>query len=281
LPDEALQFDQLPLSGALADQVASCWFMRGAGAATLPNGHRILPDGCMEFVFQLGAPFQQRTDGGGWTEQPARLLVGQMTRRVEVRPLGEIDTVGLHFHPAGAAAFVDGSMKRFQDRIVDLDEALGEDLAPLAARLRVTSERWSRMAQLLDWLQTRLRPADAGVAQASRQLQQDAGRLDIPALGQALGLGERQLRRRFEAAVGLAPKRFARLLRFQRVFEQQRESDAQAWAQVALECGYCDQAHFNRDFRAFSGLAPRQLLADADPLTAFFLSVSSKTGTAG
>ena len=122
--------------------------------------------------------------------------------------------------------------------------------------------------------------SDALMAEASQRLQGAAGQLDIASLGEALGLGERQLRRRFEAAVGLAPKRFARLLRFQRVFEQQRESDAKVWAQVALECGYCDQAHFNRDFRAFSGLAPRQLLADADPLTAFFLSVSSKTAKA-
>ncbi|RZI93384.1 MAG: AraC family transcriptional regulator [Rubrivivax sp.] len=275
-----LRFDRLPVAGALAAHVESCWFMRGASAAALPEGHRILPDGCMEFVFQLGAPFLELGVEERWHEQPARLLVGQMTRRVEVRPGGEIDTVGLHFHPAGAAAFVAGSMKRFRDRITDLDTALGEDLAPLAGRLRRARSSGSRMALLMDWLQGRIGSADALVAQASRRLLDSAGQLDIPSLGPALGLGERQLRRRFEAAVGLAPKRFARLLRFQRVFEQQRESDAMAWAQVALECGYCDQAHFNRDFRAFSGLAPRQLLADADPLTAFFLSVSSKTARA-
>ena len=277
---EPLRFDRLAVTGPLAAQVESCWFMRGASAAALPDGHRILPDGCMEFVFQLGTPFQELRADGRWHEQPARLLVGQMTRRVEVRPGGEIDTVGLHFHPAGAAAFVDGSMKRFRDCITDLDAALGEDLAPLAARLRRARSNPSRMALLMAWLQGRIRPADTLMAEASRLLLDSAGQLDMPSLGPALGLGERQLRRRFEAAVGLAPKRFARLLRFQRVFEQQRESDATAWAQVALECGYCDQAHFNRDFRAFSGLAPRQLLADADPLTAFFLSVSSKTAVA-
>jgi AraC-like DNA-binding protein len=277
---EPLRFDRLPVAGPLAAHVESCWFMRGASAAALPEGHRILPDGCMEFVFQLGDPFLELQAAGGWKQQPARLLVGQMTQRVEVRPSGVIDTVGLHFHPAGTAAFVEGSMKRFRDCIVDLDDALGEDLAALAARLVRARNSASRMALLMAWLQGRIRPADALMAEASRRLQDAAGQLDIGSLGTALGLGERQLRRRFEAAVGLAPKRFARLLRFQRVFEQQRESDAKVWAQVALECGYFDQAHFNRDFRAFSGLAPRQLLADADPLTAFFLSVSSKTARA-
>lgn len=277
---EPLQFERLPLTGALADHVESCWFMRGATAAAMPEGHRILPDGCMEFVFQLGAPFLERRADGGWAEQPPRLLVGQMLKRVEVRPAGKIDTAGLHFHPAGASAFVGGSMKRFRDRIVDLDEALGEDLAPLAAGLHRAVGNAARMALLMAWLQARMRPVDRPMAEASRRLQDSAGRLDIPSLGGPLGLGERQLRRRFENAVGVAPKRFARLLRFQRVFEQQRERDARAWAEVALECGYFDQAHFNRDFRAFSGLTPRQLLADADPLTAFFLSVSSKTAGA-
>lgn len=275
-----LQFDRLPMAGPLAVHVESCWFMRGASAAALPEGHRILPDGCMEFVFQLGDPFLELQAGGGWKQQPARLLVGQMTHRVEVRPGGEIDTVGLHFHPAGASAFVEGSMKRFRDAIDDLDQALGEDLGPLALRLRQCDSNPARATLLMDWLQGRLRSADSLMTEASRRLQDSAGQLDIASLAGALGLGERQLRRRFEAAVGLAPKRFARLLRFQRVFEQQREADARLWAQVALECGYFDQAHFNRDFRAFSGLAPRQLLADADPLTAFFLSVSSKTARA-
>lgn len=77
--------------------------------------------------------------------------------------------------------------------------------------------------------------------------------------------------------MGLGPKRFVRLIRFQRVFEQRREHDARAWSEVALDCGYYDQAHFNRDFRAFAGVKPREIIRDADPLTAFFLSVSSKT----
>ena len=57
----------------------------------------------------------------------------------------------------------------------------------------------------------------------------------------------------------------------------EEESLPQVWAEVALQAGYCDQAHFNRDFRAFSGRRPRELMRDLGPLTAFFLSAASSS----
>ncbi len=119
------------------------------------------------------------------------------------------------------------------------------------------------------------------MASAAARLADAAGPIDLGALARGFSISDRQFRRRFESAVGLGPKRFARLARFQRVFEQERERDARVWSRVALECGYYDQAHFNRDFRAFTGVRPRDIVEDADPLTVFFLSVSSKTAVRG
>lgn len=272
-----LSFLRLPPPADLADHVESFWFMRGAGPAAMPEGHRILPDGCMEFVFQLGDPFRERNLDGTWRLQPRLLLVGQMERRVDVKPGGVIRTAGIRFRPAGLAAFVAGDLGRFANRIVPLAPALGEDLGPLVARLR-SARRFERCAALLgDFLRGRRREGDPAMANASARLAQAPGPVDLGALARRFRLSERQFRRRFEAAVGLGPKRFARLVRFQRVFEERRERDGRVWSRVALDCGYYDQAHFNRDFRAFTGVRPRDIVEDSDPLTAFFLSVSSKT----
>ena len=59
-----LSFLRLPPSPKLADQVENFWFMRGSGPGAMPDGHRILPDGCMEFVFQLGDPFYESEPAG-------------------------------------------------------------------------------------------------------------------------------------------------------------------------------------------------------------------------
>ena len=273
-----LSFLRLKPSSDLAACVDNFWFMRGRGPAAMPLGHRILPDGCMEFVFQLGDPFFERRPDGRWRKQPHLLLVGQMERRTDIKPSGVIHTAGIHFHPAGVSAFVTGDLGRFVNRIVPLVSALGGDLAAVAARLRTARTPERRVAILEDFLRIRRRPHDEAMADASRRLQEATDAVDIEAMARAFGISDRQFRRRFEAAVGLGPKRFARIVRFQRVFEQRLEHDARAWSEVALDCGYYDQAHFNRDFRAFAGVRPRDLIKDADPLTAFFLSVSSKTG---
>lgn len=268
---------RLEPSADLSELVGNFWFMSGAGPAAMPGGHRILPDGCMEFVFQLGDPFSERRPDGTWRLQPHHLLVGQMERRVDVKPSGTIHTVGVHFRPAGMASFVPGDLSRFANRIVPLAPVLGADLPPLLAGLRSSRKPERSVALLEDFLRGRRTLGDPAMVSASSRLVRESGPVDLAALARRFRLGDRQFRRRFEAAVGLGPKRFARLVRFQRVFERERERDARAWSRVALDCGYYDQAHFNRDFRAFTGVRPRDIVRDADPLTAFFLSVSSKT----
>lgn len=272
-----LSFLRLAPPADLVEHVENFWFMRGSGPSAMPGGHRILPDGCMEFVFQLGDPFRERKPDGTWRLQPHLLLVGQMERRVDIKPSGLIDTVGIHFRPAGLASFVPGDLSRFAHRIVPLARALGEDLAPVVSRLRRARRPERNATVLAGFLRERRGGGDSAMANAAARLAEDAGPLDLGGLARRFRLSDRQFRRRFEAAVGLGPKRFARLVRFQRVFEQKREHDARAWSRVALDCGYYDQAHFNRDFRAFTGARPRDIVRDADPLTAFFLSVSSKT----
>ena len=272
-----LSFLRLPPSPDLADAVENFWFMDGPGVSAMPEGHRILPDGSMEFVFQLGRPFREKRTDGRFHLQGRWLFVGQMDHRVDVRPTGVIRTVGVHFRPAGAAAFVDGDLGRFMNRIVSLERALGARVGGLARKLGALRKPEDQALALETFLRARRHSGDTLVAEAARRLSAPEA-VDLENLARDLGLSDRQFRRRFEAVVGIGPKKFNRLVRFQRVFEREQETDARAWSDVALDCGYYDQAHFNRDFRAFSGMRPRDVVKDPDPLTTFFLSVSSKTG---
>jgi AraC-like DNA-binding protein len=81
----------------------------------------------------------------------------------------------------------------------------------------------------------------------------------IGRLARSLGVSERQLERRFLAQVGLSPRSFATLKRFERALELARRG--RSLTEVAHEAGYFDQPHFNRDFRRFTGLSPRALFA--------------------
>jgi len=75
-----------------------------------------------------------------------------------------------------------------------------------------------------------------------------------------VGLSQRRFIQVFAAAVGLTPKLYGRVRRFQRARASVRDTPAPDWARVAAECGYFDQSHLIRDFRAFAGLTPEEYL---------------------
>jgi AraC-like DNA-binding protein len=99
------------------------------------------------------------------------------------------------------------------------------------------------------------------VAAAVRMLGGPGAR--VAALGPALGIGERQLLRRFNAAVGYGPKLLDRVLRFQRFVDRAPAvaGEGEQLARAAAELGYADQAHLSRDCKRLSGLSPLALVA--------------------
>ena len=101
---------------------------------------------------------------------------------------------------------------------------------------------------------------DTSVTRAVGMLQQRP-HWPVSGLAEAVGLSERQLRRRFESAVGYGPKRFARILRFQRLLDLLRsQGDRTRWAELAIEASYADQPHMINECRALAGMSPVALL---------------------
>jgi AraC-like DNA-binding protein len=141
--------------------------------------------------------------------------------------------------------------------------------------------RWeARVAILDDFLVRRLdaaEPASPDVVWAWHRLVDSDGRLPVGELCAKLGCSRKHLLRRFKEQIGVGPKTYARVLRFQRAVHMlgHREGANGAdelgagreltWAEVALECGYFDQAHMNRDFRQFAGASPGELAASLLP----------------
>ena len=96
-----------------------------------------------------------------------------------------------------------------------------------------------------------------------------SGRITIDRLANSAGISSRQLERRFLTDVGLGPKLFCRILRFQEVFRAVAGNPA-GWAALAVDCGYYDQAHLIRDFQEFAHQTPAVLLAQSGGLTEAF-----------
>jgi AraC-like DNA-binding protein len=142
-------------------------------------------------------------------------------------------------------------------------EDLGGRFARLPDRLAVAGDWTTRFAALDAFLAARLAEARApapGVAWAWAALRATHGATPVGALAAELGWSRRRLASTFREQVGLPPKRYARILRFRHVLRRLDGRPEAQWAEIAYDCGYYDQAHFNRDFRAFAGTTPTDYL---------------------
>jgi len=170
--------------------------------------------------------------------------------------------------PLAARRLFGVPMHMLANCVVALEDLLGRDAERLVERLYEAPGWAPRFALLDDALARRLdaaRPPSPGVAWAWGRLRETHGALPVGTLADELGWSRRHLAAQFREQVGVPPKLLARILRFDRVIALLRHADPERWAEVAYDCGYYDQAHFNRDFRQFADSTPTAFLASRMP----------------
>lgn len=167
--------------------------------------------------------------------------------------------VGVHFKPGGAAAFFGGALPELRNRTVLLADVWGPSAQVLREELQATQGPHARLLRLEAYLLARLHhatPADAMVHAALQSLAQQPAGAAIEPLQRASGCGPTQFIARFEKAVGLTPKRYARVLRFHALIEGLARDTPDDWAQLAIGAGYADQSHLIHEFKRLAGITP-------------------------
>lgn len=246
--------------GALAPFVEVCWLDEHYQPASAAE--RILPTGTPELVIDLRGGSLRVAD----SRQPTNfrsfcgaVVCGPHTESFVIDTARPAALLGCHFRPGGAYPFFALSAEALVNQHLALHELWGSFADDLVARLSVTTTAAAAFRILKQALLTQicydtmLHPA---VAFALRALQSGSHPPDIATITEQLGISGRHFSQLFRRQVGLTPKRFSRVRRFQAVLDQIHTADTIHWADLALACGYCDQAHFGHDFRAFAGLTP-------------------------
>jgi AraC-like DNA-binding protein len=176
----------------------------------------------------------------------------------------------MRFKAGGAYPFFGIPISELTDRTLSLDALWGGDGARLCDALARTSEAADGVKLLEQALVTHLgqaklfEPAAAtSVRRAVRQIRESSEPVRIAELASELGVSARNLRRAFHDVVGMGPKAFARVVRFQRALRAARSGAQPEWGAIANAAGYYDQSHLIAEFRALAGLTPAALLARA------------------
>ncbi len=248
----------------LKPYVQLVWMMESEHADDHAPKSLIVPDGIVEIVFHYGDPWITTVAGGESMVQPRSFAISQMRKYIEIESNGRTGFVSVRFYPWGAYHFFDRPVHGFLDDTVDTGTLWPAHHEELMAELG-NAEGGADFARVVQrFLLVRLKENhqdDTALDEAVKLIRSAGGQLSIEEVGQRVGLSRKQLERKFASTVGTTPKTFARISRFLNICHHLDGHRGKTLAQLAYECGYFDQAHFIREFTAFSGFTPKAFFA--------------------
>ena len=255
-----LYLERLP-HPALAPFIKSFWY---SWDPTATHRHeRVLPNGRAQVVISLAR--DHLTNANHPTDplqpQPAAIFLGLYSRHQLIDTIDLSELIGIIFHPGGTLPFFPDNTHLFTNRETSLEDLWGNATANLRNDLRECPTPARKFA-LLDFA-LRHRLSESKTPRRSRtidyaltRLHQSPGATTIAELTRDISASPRRLSQLFREQIGVSPKLYCRIQRFQQAVQLIHRGADIHWAELALTCGYYDQSHFANDFRAFSGLSP-------------------------
>ena len=234
---------------ALADSIECYWSIKGAGSEI--HAERIFPDGCPGLVLNIGG--KCITDNGLVTIHPGRsYLVGAMTSYKETYLNREHHLIGVCFKPGALSQFFNYlPLAEIAEQTVELEKALSPD----TSKMQELS-----FAELNAFFLKRLTTPKHDLFTIVKCINETKGQITVDALAKKNHTTPRQLERAFHKYIGITPKEFINITRFQHVFSKVTHNKKQeSLLDIAIEHGYYDHAHLTNDIKRYTGVPPSQL----------------------
>ncbi|MEJ2158085.1 MAG: helix-turn-helix domain-containing protein [Desulfobacteraceae bacterium] len=249
------------------------WTLQLDASVVPPSGQRILAES-FEFMFNLGAPIQIVNCDAQAKHIPETGITGPMSRPMRLRCTGPIHLFGICFHPGGGYPFFKYPAHELVDQSPDVDDLWGSKGREFVAQIHddgqtVESRIDLTNIYLASCLQSKRRE-DEVTQKAMETIESCKGCITIEQLAYRLGLSRRHLTRRFKERIGMTPKQLCRSIRFKQVYKRMETASHDAWADMAVTCGYYDQSHLINEFRYFTGSSPDAYFSSSTQSPDFF-----------
>lgn len=244
----------------LSEYIQLIWIAESESPDDYYPKEKILPDGIVEIVFHFGEPFITHNANGGKIKQPTGFAVSQMREFIEIESDGNIGFVSVRFYPWGAHHFFERPINTFLDNTIDLKYLWKDDYQSILKQIEkvCNDEKVSIIQQFLYKCLSQHNNGNDPIDNAIKLIRNTKGQYPIDSICQKTNLTYKQLERKFLATIGATPKVFSRTTRFLHLCHHLKEYENKTMVQLTYELGYYDQAHFIKDFKAFSGLTPRE-----------------------
>ncbi len=265
-----------------------CPFVETLWASEVPTSfptsgadrERNLPTGLMHLAVRLAAEpvrlFDDADDHAGHALGFAVVCGARDTAYIRDRT-EFARTVGVQLRPGAAEALFGATAAELAGRHTPLEDLWGRSAARLHAQLLEARSLEGRLNILESLLIERLTCARALHPAVAQALNAFATGADIGKVAKSSGYSHRRFLTLFQREVGLTPKRYCRVRRFQRATRRLAAAPTMSLASLAVEAGYSDQPHFTREFRQIAGITPTEYRA-AGPISTNHVPIAARRG---
>lgn len=221
--------------------------------------YRSMGDPCCELIFHYKGRFDELSKCGKRSRSFSSGIHAQTHRYRRFITEETFGIFGVYLYPFAALRLLGLSPTDLTNRMPDLPTVLGNTGKELEERIFLATDTIHRIQILTSFLEQQFHtyekdnhPAMAAV----RHVIQTGPNHTVRELADHFNLSERQFERKFKEYSGFTPKKYLRLVRFGEACNRYKEAEYKTLSKIALSCGYYDQSHFIKDFKAFSGYLP-------------------------
>ena len=244
----------------LRGHVRFFWTLESHGTNPTPKTFGPIADGCPGIIFQ------HAHKGIFYDQQQKRLpeifLFGQTTKHMQLHTTGNLHAIGVYLYPTALNAVFGLNAFELTNSCLDLDDLAVKQGLDLSEQLVNTDSKTEQIELLSSWLYSQIRknkPKEEGAVQyILGRISQAKGNVSLKDLQAEVRMTERSFERKFKQSVGISPKLYSRVCRFQASLQQLRNNQYKSLTDIAFENGYADQSHFIRAFKEFAGFSPWQ-----------------------
>lgn len=260
----------------LAPFIKYFWALEGNGSADTEHTFNAIPDGCPGVIMVRSEKdaFYMNNE----RKLPNIFLYGQSVAPASFSSNGKLGAIGICFQPHALKSLFGLDADELTNSCVDLNLVGKKTHLPeqLLEAKDIDEQIKLLSFYLFEQQQNHTRHPDELTKYAISQLTASKGALSIKDLQQKVRMSERSLERKFKESVGISPKLYARILRFQESMDQLRKSDYDKLADIAYQNDYADQSHFIRVFKEFTGYSPLEFKNQSNEVAENFPEIKRK-----
>lgn len=229
------------------------------------NGSRIsnpvlIPENFFDIILNFGSPYQWKDKQNNTILIKGSHLVGIRNKPFTIEHFGNIDFVAIRFYPNGLYPFIKIPLSELTCKPFNLQDVIGVFANELENRiydLKSDDDKINQLEKTLLEIIDFKYANNPFVEYSINLIHKTKGQIQINDICKQLKINDKYLQRKFAEFVGVSPKFYSQIIRFNHIINILNNTKIHDWSSITYNCGYFDQSHFIKEFERFSGETPQ------------------------